>query len=102
MGRSRRPRPARLAIKLKEIRTKLNLTQEQVFNCLASTKTRMRPGHISEFEMGKREPPLPILLAYSRLAGVFLDVLVDDAIDLPEKIPASSKYEWALRRTHRS
>jgi transcriptional regulator with XRE-family HTH domain len=33
---------------------------------------------ISGYERGDREPPLPILLAYSRLANVSTDVLIDD------------------------
>jgi hypothetical protein len=33
---------------------------------------------ISQFENGNREPPLMLLLAYARLAGVSTDVLIDD------------------------
>jgi transcriptional regulator with XRE-family HTH domain len=41
-------------------------------------------GHISQFEQGKREPPMPLLLRYARVAGVNLEALVDDDLDLPE------------------
>ena len=37
---------------------------------------------LSEFERGRRTPPLLILLDYARLAGVHLDDLVDDNTDL--------------------
>jgi transcriptional regulator with XRE-family HTH domain len=37
---------------------------------------------VSGYERGEREPPLPILLGYARLAGVCTDALVDDTWDL--------------------
>ncbi|HEX8138690.1 MAG TPA: helix-turn-helix transcriptional regulator [Pyrinomonadaceae bacterium] len=86
MGRSRRPSPARLAEKLREIRLKLDLTQQQMFDRLGETKTALYPGHIGLYELGKREPPLPVLLRYARIAGVYVDVLIDDDLDLPERL----------------
>jgi hypothetical protein len=47
---------------------------------------------ISDYELGKREPPLPILLRYGRIAGVCVDVLIDDDLDLPAKLPAKAKH----------
>jgi hypothetical protein len=47
---------------------------------------------ISDYELGKREPPLPILLRYARVAGVQMEVLVDDEMDLPAKLPAKPKH----------
>jgi transcriptional regulator with XRE-family HTH domain len=43
-------------------------------------------GHISQFEQDKREPPLPLLLRYAKVAGMNLEVLVDDDLELPETI----------------
>jgi transcriptional regulator with XRE-family HTH domain len=83
MGRSPRPRPARLAEKLLQIRRALRLTQEQLFERLDYQKSPLYLGHISEFEMGRREPSMPLLLQYARVAGVPLEVLVDDDLDLP-------------------
>ena len=37
---------------------------------------------ISGYERGEREPPLPTLLAYSKLSKVSVNTLVDDAVDL--------------------
>jgi len=37
---------------------------------------------ISEYEHGTREPNLMVLLAYSRLAKIPLEQIVDDKIDL--------------------
>jgi hypothetical protein len=42
---------------------------------------------ISEYETGKGEPPLPVLLKYARMAGVCVERLIDDELDLPE-LPA--------------
>jgi len=46
---------------------------------------------ISRYETGKREPPLLILLQYARAANVSTDILIDDALDLPDKLPARSR-----------
>jgi transcriptional regulator with XRE-family HTH domain len=94
MGTARRPRPARLAVKLKAIRAKLDLTQEQMVERLASAKVSLQPGHISEYESDKREPPLSVLLQYARMAGVPMEVLVDDELDLPERIPVVPESKW--------
>jgi transcriptional regulator with XRE-family HTH domain len=37
---------------------------------------------ISGYERGEREPPLPILLAYARLAKVSVESLIDDDLDV--------------------
>jgi transcriptional regulator with XRE-family HTH domain len=47
---------------------------------------------ISEFETGKREPPLRILLAYARAVNISTDVLIDDELDLPAKLPSKPKH----------
>jgi transcriptional regulator with XRE-family HTH domain len=46
---------------------------------------------ISEYELGKNEPPLAILLQYARAANVSTDVLIDDEMDLPERLPNTPK-----------
>jgi len=86
MGTARRELPTRLAAKLRQIRASLDLTQEQMAEHLSRVKSPPRPGHISEFEQGKREPSLPVLLKYARLVGVSTDVLIDDELDLPKSI----------------
>ena len=40
-----------------------------------------------------REPSLLILLAYARVARVHLEVLVDDAVDLPARLPGTIIYD---------
>jgi hypothetical protein len=46
----------------------------------------LRQSHISAFELGAREPSLLVLLQYARIAGVAMEILVDDALDLPNQI----------------
>jgi transcriptional regulator with XRE-family HTH domain len=53
---------------------------------------------ISGYEIGKREPPLPVLLQYSRIAGVPMESLVDDEIDLPDKLSTYDGYQWVMKR----
>src|SRR5215212_5467573 len=98
MGQSRRPQPARLASKLRQVRAQLGLSQEQMAERLKHVKSPPQPGHISEFENSKREPSLLVLVAYARLSGVTVDVLVDDNLDLPKKLPASPKSEGIRRK----
>lgn len=88
MGQARRPQPTRLALKLRQVRTLLGLSQEQMADRLKHVKSPPQPGHISEFERGKREPSLLVLVAYARASGVLVDELVDDELDLPKKLPA--------------
>lgn len=87
MGRSRRDQPITLPRKLREIRLRLGLTQEQMAVQLRRSKrSGPRPGHVSEYEHGKRQPSVLVLLRYARIAGVPMEILVDDALDLPRKL----------------
>lgn len=83
MGRSQRKRPERLAEKLLAIRRQLELSQTGLKEKLESNDYPVYKGDISNYELGKSEPPLVILLRYARLAKVTVDVLIDDEIDLP-------------------
>lgn len=85
MGRSRRPRPIRLASKLLQIRLGLGLTQQQMFERLDYRQSPLIPPHISDFELDKREPPIGLLLCYARAAGVSLEAVADDELDLPAR-----------------
>lgn len=96
MGRGKRYQPEKLAAKLAEIRNRLDLNQAQMFRRLGETKSKIYASHISSYEMGTREPPLDVLLQYARIAGVPLEVLVDDELNLPEILPSERVYEWVL------
>lgn len=91
MGKASRQRPLRLAEKLLQIRLQLDLSQNGILKRLGIAEESYR-NYISDFETGKREPPLPVLLEYARLAGICIDVLVDDELDLPKTLPSSPKH----------
>jgi hypothetical protein len=61
----------------------------------------MHYGRVSEFELGKRDPSLLTLLAYARVAGVHLEVLVDDDIALPNDLPGNVGYPRSTRSGRR-
>jgi transcriptional regulator with XRE-family HTH domain len=77
--------PERLAEKLKQIREKLNLSQNEMLDQLGF-KERLFRSNISQYELGTREPLLLVLLAYARLAKTNVDVLIDDEPGLPPKL----------------
>ena len=54
---------------------------------------------ISMYERGIRVPSLPVLLEYARAANLYLEVLVDDSLDLPPKIPSRVKHEGVRRES---
>jgi transcriptional regulator with XRE-family HTH domain len=75
-----------LASKLLQIRLVFGLTQQQMLERLDYRKSPLLAPHISDFELDKREPPLPLLLCYARMAGVSLETLADDELDLPASL----------------
>jgi transcriptional regulator with XRE-family HTH domain len=91
MGTKVRPRPRNLSRKLRQIRIDLGLSQLQMIRRLGFEDS-LHPGRISEYESSMREPSLLILLAYARLAGVHLEEIVDDDLDLPPRLPGRVIY----------
>jgi transcriptional regulator with XRE-family HTH domain len=85
-----RQKPERLAEKLKQIRIALGLSQDGMLELLGLTDEFFR-SRISAYELGNREPSLPILLLYARAVNVSTDVLIDDELDLPAKLPTRRK-----------
>ena len=83
MGRAHRSRPNRLGEKLRVIRKHFGLTQQALIDRLG-VKESLYPSSISLFEQDGREPSLLVLLAYSKLAGVTINDLVDDKVRLPD------------------
>ena len=87
---STRLRQKRLAEKLLQIRLSLELSQSEMLKKL-DAEDLITYHQISGFETGRREPPLLILLKYAHVAGVSTDVLINDELDLPDKIPATKR-----------
>lgn len=82
MGRSCRVKPEKLAKKLKQIRLSLNLSQSQMICRLQYEASPLTMANMSEFENGKREPPLQLLLRYARVAKVSVESIIDDEMEL--------------------
>lgn len=99
MGRSNRQTPLQLAVKLRAIRAELGLTQEQMIERLGHAAKSLYPASISQYESGKREPPLTVLLQYARTAGVPVDMLVDDEEDLPHPLPSITGKQFVFKLT---
>jgi transcriptional regulator with XRE-family HTH domain len=98
MGQSSRPRPMRLAEKLLEVRHKLELSQNELIRRLGLTDD-LTQARISAYERAVREPPLLVLLRYAEISGVYVDVLINDALDLPKRVPASPKSVGIKRKS---
>jgi transcriptional regulator with XRE-family HTH domain len=96
---SRRERhiPERLAEKLHHIRSALGLSQSEMLRRLGSPE-KLQQSSISGYERGVREPPLLIVLEYARAANVYVEVLIDDSLDLPAKLPPREKHEGVPRK----
>jgi transcriptional regulator with XRE-family HTH domain len=85
-------KPARLASKLRHIREAFGLSQSEMVRRLGLAGKLSR-AMLSQFETGAREPGLLVLLKYARAAGVCIDVLVDDELDLAKKLPGVAKHK---------
>jgi transcriptional regulator with XRE-family HTH domain len=80
MARYRRKSPKKLGSKMREVRLHLGMTQEEVAKYLGTDS-----GAISRFERGLRDPSLLEILAFSRMSGVGVEVLIDDKQRLVRK-----------------
>jgi len=96
MGNAR-PKPERLPEKLRQIRLALGLSQTGLLKYLG-LEDIIQYARISEYETGIREPTLMILLQYAHAANVWADVLIDDELELPEKLPSPTKHEGIKRK----
>ena len=74
-----REKPILLPAKLKVIRQRLGLSQTEMVKRL---KFKGHYGRISEYELGRRQPSVSTLLRYARAAGILLEEIVDDELEL--------------------
>jgi transcriptional regulator with XRE-family HTH domain len=85
-----------LAEKLLQIRNTLGLSQSEMYRSLG-VEELMPYTRISKFELDQLEPPLRVLLQYARVAGVHMEDIVDDELDLPSKLPGNVRYRGIAR-----
>jgi transcriptional regulator with XRE-family HTH domain len=97
----KRRKPARLAAKLFHIRIQLGLSQGELIRHLGF-QDKIERDYISKYERGILEPTLDVLLAYARAcsttgSGEYLEAIVDDKMDLPDKLPSPAKRSGSQR-----
>lgn len=98
-----RQKPRRLAEKLLHIRKALNLSQNEMIARLGFSGELIQ-AHISAYER-KREnriPPLGVVLQYARCAGVTMEMIVDDSVDLPDKLPLKAQGQKGLKTSSKN
>ena len=95
-----RPRPQRMASKLRTIREGLGLSQSQMLARLG-LEDSMHYGRISQYENDEREPTLMTLLSYAHVAGVHLEDIVSDDLDLTSKLPGNVSYQGLRHKSSR-
>lgn len=83
--------PSRLGEKLKQIRENIpDLTQGKMLLIINPNETlENNRARVSQYERSKRVPSLVETYNYARFAGVPVEELLDDAIDLPATIRSS-------------
>jgi transcriptional regulator with XRE-family HTH domain len=87
----------RLAEKLLQVRLALGLSQQDMHSRLG-VEDIIPYNRISDYELGKRDPPLAVLLKYARAANVYVEALIDDELDLPDRLPSPTKHEGIKRK----
>jgi transcriptional regulator with XRE-family HTH domain len=100
MGTYARRRPGRLAEKLLAVREAFGDSQNGLIRRLG-LDDEITQSDLSAFERGTREPSLNVLLRYSELARVWVNALIDDNVDLPERIPGRKMREGVGRATYK-
>lgn len=87
MGSAKRMRPKYLGKKLLAIRQHFDCSLTQMAERLSNEEFDVSRPSISQYESNTREPSLPILLRYARLADITIDILADDKIKLEDHFP---------------
>lgn len=85
MGHGKRSRPKKLGEKLKWIRMQFGITQSELAERLKrlGADSTIHSGYITDFEKNEgREPSLLTILAYSKLANISANILIDDKENL--------------------
>jgi transcriptional regulator with XRE-family HTH domain len=96
MGKGKRTRPRFLARKLRDIRDHFGLSQNAMLRVLGLEGEFSR-AELSAYERGVREPPLQVLLSYSEAASIWVNVLIDDRLDLPTLSPGTKMRDGVKR-----
>jgi transcriptional regulator with XRE-family HTH domain len=96
MGKGKRVRPTHLGRKLRIVRDRLQLSQNEMLRRLQLDDQFTRE-ELSAYERGVREPPLAVLLKYSEVARIWINVFADDRLELPAKVPSRAMHSGVKR-----
>ena len=101
MKKPSRTRSARLPKKLLQIRKSLHLSQAALLERLGFSEELFR-SNISQYELGTRVPPPPVLLQYARAAGITMEEIVDDQMNLPKRFANKGNSKSAINLIRRA
>jgi transcriptional regulator with XRE-family HTH domain len=102
MGKKgRHESPKRLGAKLISIRKSLGLSQNGMLKHVGIGEEYTRE-ELSAYERGVRTPPLHVILKYSKAVRVWVNVLIDDELDLPTELPTHRMHEGVPRPASKS
>src|SRR5690349_2647361 len=97
----RRPKKVkRLGEKLLQIRSALGLSQTEMLKRVGYADS-IPYTRISDYELGKRVPPLPVVLEYARIAQIHLEDLFEDDSDIASKLPSTTVHNVKHRAWRR-
>jgi transcriptional regulator with XRE-family HTH domain len=82
--------PKRLGMKLRQIREALGFTQEEMLKQLDLPPV-ISQSTLSAYERNAKLPPYFVLARYGDVANIWIDVLVRDSLDLPDRLPSPTK-----------
>ena len=80
-----RPKPIRLGEKLTAVRAKLGISLGELADKLSDDEATVTRSDLYRFENGSRDPSLVILLRYSRLTRIRMEIFADGTLDLPDE-----------------
>jgi transcriptional regulator with XRE-family HTH domain len=81
---SRRKIPAKLGEKLAKVRKDRGYSMAEMAEFVSDDEIRIAAQDVFRYEKGQSDPPLQILLHYSEIASVPMDVFANDKLEMPE------------------
>jgi len=97
MGKGKRARPAHLGKKLRAVRDRFQLSQNEMLRRLQLDDQFTR-AELSAYERGIREPPLGVLLKYSEVSRIWINAFADDGLELPATVPGRKMHPGVKRK----
>lgn len=90
--------PRRIGEKLHQIRLMLELSQNGIVARMG-LEGKLKRTSVSNFERKRRVPSLLVLLRYARVAGICLEVLVDDELELPQDLSSPGAHDYSAKNS---